>query len=305
MSEGGFWAQLGGFIEAYAVPLRILLIVVAAVVAIAVLTALIRKTVARVVTRASERNGVLIRGLPADERAVQRARTAGTLSVNVVVWVIAAVAISLVLGVLGVDLTGILASAGVLAAVLAFGAQNIIKDVLAGLFMVFEDQIGIGDAVDTGTVAGVVEAVGIRVTQVRDVTGTLWFVRNGEISRIGNGSRMWRRVIVDLVLAPETSVEEAREAVLGAMREVAQSPQAAPRVLEEPSSWEIQSFDGGSVALRFVVRTRADAFDELARMFRARVREVVLERGFELVDGREPAWWHAVVARPGDGTDSP
>ncbi len=291
----GFWQGVGSFIDTYGLPLKILLILVVAGVAISVVSVVIRKAVGHAVRQAERRGGVLFPGMKPDERAVQRARTAGTMSTNIAAWLIVVIALTLVLGVVGVDLTGILASAGVLAAVLAFGAQNIIKDLLAGIFMVFEDQLGIGDVVDTGTVVGVVEAVGIRVTQVRDVTGALWFVRNGEITAISNGSRVWRRVIVDLVFVPDTPIDLARETVLGAMRTTAEDASVAPKILEDPASWEIQSFDGGSVAMRFAVQVRADAYDDLGRAFRASVRAAVRSAGLRLVDGQEPPWWHAVA----------
>src|SRR6185312_6386984 len=103
-----------------------------------------------------------------------------------------------------------------LGAGLGFGAQNIVKDVLNGLFMVAEDQLGVGDVVDTGFATGVVEQVGIRITQVRDVNGTLWYVRNGEILRVGNLSQGWARVIIDLAVPYDSDVELVQQKLLEA-----------------------------------------------------------------------------------------
>jgi small conductance mechanosensitive channel len=89
---------------------------------------------------------------------------------------------------LGVAVGALIAGAGILGAALGFGAQNIVRDLLSGLFIVFEDQYGIGDSVDLGEASGIVESVGLRITQVRDAKGTLWYVRNGEILRVGNSS---------------------------------------------------------------------------------------------------------------------
>ena len=97
---------------------------------------------------------------------------------------------------------------------LGFGAQNIVKDVLNGLLMVGEDQLGVGDVVDLGPATGVVESVGIRITQVRDVNGTLWFVRNGEILRVGNLSQGWARVIIDLSVPYDSDVEAVQARML-------------------------------------------------------------------------------------------
>src|SRR5690606_11478672 len=94
---------------------------------------------------------------------------------------------------------------------LGFGAQNIVKDVLNGIFIVAEDQIGIGDVVDVGLVTGVVEYVSVRITHVRDVNGTLWYVRNGEILRIGNMSQGWSRVVLDLSLPSDVDVDEVEQ----------------------------------------------------------------------------------------------
>ena len=105
---------------------------------------------------------------------------------NSISWMVIAVAAIVVLQELGVSVTAIVASAGIGAAALGFGAQNIVKDVLNGMFMVFEDQLGVGDRVDVGLAVGVVESVGVRITTIKGDDGTIWFVRNGEITRVGN-----------------------------------------------------------------------------------------------------------------------
>src|SRR5690606_10611373 len=97
---------------------------------------------------------------------------------------------------------------------LGFGAQNIVKDVLNGFFMVIEDQLGVGDVVDLGPATGVVESVGIRITDIRDVNGTLWHVRNGEIVRVGNLSQGWARAIIDLAVPYDTDTDEAQQLIL-------------------------------------------------------------------------------------------
>lgn len=123
-------------------------------------------------------------------RLVQRARTMGTILTGLITWTIAIVFffIALFYG-FGVSPTAIVASAGITAAIVGFGAQNTIKDVINGLMIVFEDQIGVGDEVDLGLASGIVESVGVRVTTLRDEEGTVWYVRNGEILRIGNKSQ--------------------------------------------------------------------------------------------------------------------
>lgn len=122
------------------------------------------------------------------ERLVLRAQTLGSVLSNFITWSIYVIGATMILSELGVAVGALIAGAGILGAALGFGAQNIVRDLLSGLFIVFEDQYGIGDSVDLGEASGVVENVGLRITQVRDSKGTLWYVRNGEILRVGNSS---------------------------------------------------------------------------------------------------------------------
>lgn len=124
----------------------------------------------------------------AQARIVQRTRTLGSVLGSLTNWALGIVATILVLGELGFEVTAIIAGAGILGAGLAVGAQDIVRDVLNGIFMVFEDQIGVGDKVNLGEVEGTVEEVTIRVTKIRDAKGSLWFVRNGQIQRVASKS---------------------------------------------------------------------------------------------------------------------
>src|SRR5262249_41604801 len=119
------------------------------------------------------------------ERRRQRAEALGSVLRSSISITIFAIAIMLILGELGVNLAPLIASAGIAGIALGFGAQNLVKDFIAGLFMLLEDQYGVGDAVDLGEATGTVEAVGLRITTVRDVRGVLWYIRNGEIVRVG------------------------------------------------------------------------------------------------------------------------
>lgn len=142
---------------------------------------------ARKLERKAEKTGKQVAMSP---RAKQRAQTMGSVLNNSITWTIVIITLIIVLQELGVSVVAIAASAGVATAVIGFGAQNVIKDILNGLFLVFEDQFGVGDDVDLGLASGKVEEVGVRVTKVRDANGVLWFVRNGEIVRVGNLSQV-------------------------------------------------------------------------------------------------------------------
>ena len=122
-------------------------------------------------------------------RQKERARTTGTVlssTLNAIIWVLA---MAMVLGEFGFNLGPIIASAGVIGVALGLGAQTLVRDILSGIFMLIEDQYGVGDKVDVLEVKGTVEKVGLRITTIRDAEGTLWYLRNGEILKVGNLSQ--------------------------------------------------------------------------------------------------------------------
>jgi moderate conductance mechanosensitive channel len=155
-----------------------------------------------------------------------------------------------------------------------FGAQNLVRDFIAGLFMLLEDQYGVGDTIDVGEVSGTVESVGLRITTVRDESGVLWYVRNGEISRVGNRSQGWALVAVDVpvgfsVVDRATAVlQEAAEA-LAAEREYADDLLDPPRVLG------VEQVTPEGAVLRVTVRTMPEAQQRLARELRRRLNDAV------------------------------
>ena len=178
-------------------PISMLLILLVAFVA----RWLVRRAIDRVVRRASEgsvpsvlartKAGELLGDLRpgAADRRRERALTMGSVLKSIAGAVIMGIAAIMILAELGLPVAPILTGAGILGVALGFGAQNFVKDFLAGIFMILEDQLGIGDVVDTGHATGIVEAVGLRVTRLHDEQGTIWYVRNGEILRIGNVSQ--------------------------------------------------------------------------------------------------------------------
>ena len=169
--------------------IRIALILIGAVVLRSILLVSVKRIVRGIASGAKKNgNGKPIAAALNPERLVRRAKTLGSVLSNFITWSIYIIAGTMLLSELGVAVGALIAGAGILGAALGFGAQNIVRDLLSGLFIVFEDQYGIGDKVDLGEASGVVENVGLRITQVRDTKGTLWYVRNGEILRVGNSS---------------------------------------------------------------------------------------------------------------------
>jgi small-conductance mechanosensitive channel len=166
--------------------IRIGLILIGAIILRALLLVSVKKVVKGIVSGAKNKSASS--GALAQARLVQRARTMGSVLGNLITWTVYTIAITMILSELGVAVGALIAGAGIIGAALGFGAQNLVRDLLSGLFIVLEDQYGVGDKVDLGEASGVVENVGLRVTQLRDSKGTLWYVRNGEILRVGNSS---------------------------------------------------------------------------------------------------------------------
>jgi len=164
--------------------IRIALIFVSAFIVRSLLLVSVRRVVDQIVSGAkskAESYGAIARA-----RVVQRAKTMGSVLANIITWTVFTLAVTMILSELGVAVGALIAGAGIIGAAIGFGAQNLVRDFLSGLFIVLEDQYGVGDKVDLGEASGVVENVGLRVTKLRDSKGTVWFVRNGEILRVGN-----------------------------------------------------------------------------------------------------------------------
>ncbi|UNK72336.1 mechanosensitive ion channel domain-containing protein [Microbacterium sp. H1-D42] len=263
--------------------LNIAIIIAVCVVLSFLLRLVIRRVVHRIVDNAKSKADVadtvaLERSPLADMRLVQRTRTLGTILQNIVNVTLVIVALILIITtiddkILG-SLTLITAAVG---AGLGFGAQNIVKDVLNGMFIVAEDQIGIGDVVDLGLASGVVEYVSVRITQVRDVNGTLWYVRNGEVTRIGNMSQGWARAIIDLGVAPDADLDLVEKTMLTTAQSLAKDPKWRTRVIQMPEVWGLESIDGDALLVRVVMKTRANARDDVSQELRRRLRAALLE----------------------------
>lgn len=183
------WLQ--GAWQDWSTLIRIVLIVLGAIILRAILLLSVKRIVKGIssgVKKTVAANGKTIAAAVDPQRLALRATTLGSVLSNFITWSIYIIAGTMLLSELGVAVGALIAGAGILGAALGFGAQNIVRDLLSGLFIVFEDQYGIGDSVDLGEASGKVENVGLRITQVRDSKGTLWYVRNGEILRVGNSS---------------------------------------------------------------------------------------------------------------------
>lgn len=264
------------------------LIIVGAILASWVLRLVIHRVVERIVSGAKTKANVddtqaLERSPLAAMRLVQRMRTLGSILQNIVNVTLVIIAVLLIINVLAPGVAGSFALlSAAIGAGLGFGAQNIVKDVLNGIFIVAEDQVGIGDVVDLGLATGVVEYVSVRVTHVRDVNGTLWYVRNGEITRIGNMSQGWSRVILDLAVPAYVDIDEVEKTMLGAAKSLAKDPKWRTRIIEQPEVWGLESIAGDALVIRLVMKTRANAKDDVARELRMRLKRAFDDLGVKL-----------------------
>ena len=242
--------------------LRILVTIVLAALAIAVLHRLIDRVVATMTSKSARRlaeSGRAGRVLAsatgmANERQHQRVETVGSLLRSIVTFVVVTLAVLTIMALVGIPLGPLLASAGVAGVALGIGAQSLVKDFLSGIFMIMEDQYGVGDVIDTGEAIGTVEEVTLRITRLRDANGITWYVRNGEIIRVGNRSQGYSTAIVDMPVSYAESVER----VVGVIRDTAtamgQDPDWEDKFVEEPQVLGVESIVGMTMTIRTIAQ---------------------------------------------------
>ena len=272
-----------------ATPLRIALIVTLAIVLRLLVHRVVRRLVHQVTTGTVP---IVLRPRPGrsneqpdgpplvlSARRRQRAETLGSVLRSIASFTIVAISGAMVLSEVGLDLAPVVASAGIIGVAVGFGAQNLIKDFLTGMFMILEDQYGVGDLIDAGPAVGTVEAVGLRSTRLRDDQGTVWHIRNGEILRVGNMSQGWSRMVLDVALSWDTDLTRARTGAKTVLDAVWRDPAWAPLILEEPEVAGVQTLGTDTVELRLVIRTAPSAEAALAREVRLRLKHALDEAG--------------------------
>lgn len=216
------------------------------------------------------------------QRVEKRTATIGSMLRNLVAIVVWVVAVMTAMSTIGIPLGPLLASAGIGGIALAFGAQSLVKDVLSGLVMLIEDQYGVGDYVDTGDIAGTVEEVTLRITKVRDVAGTLWFIPNGQIVSLGNSSLGWSNFNVDIPIAAGQDVPAAVEVLTTVTAEFGKDPQWEGVLMEPPASLGVQAVSPGAVTLRMSMKTKANQQWAPSRALREQAVNSLTTQGFEL-----------------------
>jgi small conductance mechanosensitive channel len=277
--------------------LTILLIVVVALI----VNRLLRRAVKRMLRTLQngglqERLGAVRRATPdalletgqMSLRAEQRIEALASVLRSVASFTIMAVAAVMILGELGVELGPLIAGAGIIGVALGFGSQSLVRDFLSGIFILVEDQFGIGDIVNLdGTTSGVVEAVSLRTTRLRAVDGTVWHVPNGEIRRVGNMSQHWSRALLDIEVAYATDLTRAKEVI----REVAHAVwDEDQHVLEEPEVWGVEELGAHGVVIRLVVKTTPSEQYRVSRTLRERLKVAFDAEGIEIPFPQQTIW---------------
>jgi small conductance mechanosensitive channel len=225
-----------------------------------------------------------------DLRAHARAETLGYVLRSVATFVIWVIATLTILGELGIDLGPLVAGAGIAGVALGFGAQSLVRDFLAGIFILVEDQYGVGDVVDVGEATGTIEAVSLRTTRLRDVSGTMWHVPNGQILRVGNMSQQWARALLDLEVAIGSDLDEAQAVIKRTADELWRDPDWTSRILEEPAVWGIEAFGPNGVTIRLVVKTLPAAQWGVLRELRLRLKAALDAAGIDLSTPQRAVW---------------
>lgn len=191
----------------------------------------------------------------ADERHQARVKTLGSVLTSALDIVVIVVTLLTILRILSIPLEPLLAASGIGGIALAFGAQSLVKDYISGMLMIFEDQFGVGDLINTGDVTGTVEEVGLRVTRLRDAGGQIWYVRNGEILRVGNQSQGWSTGISDVPIASTEDPAKAIEVLRAMVKEVHADPKWAGVLLDEPTVAGVNEVRAGTTTIRIFAKT--------------------------------------------------
>lgn len=243
-------------------PLRVLIIVLVALLLSYVVRKVVTRTI-RGIQRAHERVAYRVD----HERVDQRRKTVTTVLTSTLVGLIWITAVITVLGEVGVNLGAFVATATIIGGALAFGAQTLVRDLIAGFFMIAEDQLGVGDVVDLGTAVGTVERVSLRVTRVRDDDGRVWYLPNGQISRVANFSQGPVTTVVDITVALDQDLASVATSVCELGRSLADDPTVGPMVVGETEWLGVEELHDDRAVLRFRLRSRAEGRHAVRRAF--------------------------------------
>lgn len=276
-------------------PLRVLIILLVGWAVAWFVRRLVRRAVEPIGNKRPKRKeqrktpfGFIDTGGVATARRAQRAKTMGDVLGSIVTAIIWGIAVLVALGEIGINLAPLLAGAGVLGLALGFGAQSLVRDFLAGFFMLVEDQFGVGDVIDVGGVvgsekgvSGTVEGVSLRTTRIRDVEGIVWHIPNGEVKRVGNKSQQWSRAVLDIPVDYNTDISKATTVIKETADAMWHDDAWNEAILAEPEVWGVEELTPSSVKIRLVVQTLPLEQWRVARELRARLKKAFDAAGIE------------------------
>ncbi|TDC93587.1 mechanosensitive ion channel family protein [Nonomuraea deserti] len=286
---------VGMFDNAVWAPIAASAIVIVLIIVLAfVLRKIAHRMITRVVHRAAAKSSITSRfrkGAATDgidallrERRKQRAETMGSVLKHVASIVILGTAVLTVLDRLTIPIAPLLTSVGILGVAIGFGAQELVKDFIAGMFMLLEDQYGVGDVIDVGAAVGTVETVTLRITRLRDADGRVWYVRNGTITRVGNESQGWSRAYVDVPVAYDADIVSVRVLLEHLAKEIWADPELREsKILEQPQVFGVEQLSDSSVVFRITAKTLPNEQAEVAREMRIRVKAALDDAGVTMV----------------------
>jgi small conductance mechanosensitive channel len=276
----------------------------------------LHKLVDRLVAGAAEGGGLTVsrfrpgkgaaqasaRDLVTATRRVQRAKTMGDLLKSIITGILVAIIGTMMLSELGVNIAPIIASAGIIGLALGFGAQSLVRDFLSGIFMIFEDQYGVGDVVDVGEAIGTIEAVSLRVTRLRSLDGTVWYVPNGAILRVGNMSQNWSRAVVDVGVGYHEDLVRVQRVLKDVAHDLWEDEDYKNVIIEEPEVTGVEMFMPESVTLRVLLKTAPMEQWGVARELRQRIKARFDHEGIEIPLPQRVIWHREDKAAREDDT---
>jgi small conductance mechanosensitive channel len=223
--------------------------------------------------------------------AKKRAQTLGTILRHALLIVLFFIAILMILGELGIQLGPLLATAGIGALAIGFGAQSLVKDVISGFFIILENQYRIGDAIEVGGVSGMVESVNLRKTVLRDLEGRVHTIPNGEIKVVSNLSKEWSRAVVDVGISYREDVDQ----VIGLLTQIGKELEAEEpyksAILEPAQILGVERFGESQLVIRMIVKTSPLKQWEVGRELRKRIKNRFDEKGIRIPLPHRVLFW--------------
>ena len=224
------------------------------------------------------------------DRARQRAKTLGMLFKSIASAAVGTVTLMMLLGEFDINLGPLLAGAGILGLGIGFGSQSLVRDLLSGIFMLIENQYGVGDYIDVGEANGTVESLGLRTTRLRDKYGTLWHIPNGEIRRVGNMTQSFSKIPMEIDVAYDTDLDLAMETMKTVADGVWNEQLEEATIVEEPTVSGVQNFGADGITIRLSVKTEPGEQWSTARVLRKRLKEAFDEAGIEIPFPQRTVW---------------